>query len=47
MKEIVNYNLEYGIVACFTRSFDDSHIENNRIHLMSSICFLINKKLKK
>jgi len=30
----VNYNI---IFACFARSFDDSHIKNKKIHLVSSV----------
>ena len=31
---------DYAIIASFGRSFDSSHIENNRIHLISSIFLL-------
>lgn len=35
-----NNNTRFGIIASFTRSFDSSHIETNRIHLISSICLI-------
>jgi mRNA deadenylase 3'-5' endonuclease subunit Ccr4 len=30
----------FVIIGTFTRSFDTSHINNNRIHLISSICLI-------
>ena len=30
----------FGILANFTRSFDNYHNENDRIHLISSICLI-------
>lgn len=34
-----NIQKDFLILGCFTRSFDESHIKNNRIHLISSIFF--------
>ena len=31
---------DFGILANFTRSFDNYHNENDRIHLISSICLI-------
>ena len=42
-----NNTKEFAIVASFARSFDNSHKENNRIHLISSICLLSENKLTK
>ena len=42
-KSIRNYstnNNNFAIIASLARSFDTSHIENNRIHLISSIFLL-------
>ena len=42
-KGLRNYstnNNSFGIIASLARSFDASHIENNRIHLISSIFLL-------
>ena len=35
-----NNNTRFGIIASFKRSIDSSHIETNRIHLISSICLI-------
>lgn len=35
------------IVACFTRSFDKSHIDNNKIHLISSVIQINTDEIKK
>ena len=35
----------FAIVGSFTRSFDTSHKENNRIHLISSICLIKQKEM--
>jgi len=35
------------IFACFTRSFDESHIKNNKIHLISSVIYNNNLDLSK
>lgn len=35
---IQNDNIKFAILANFTRSFDKSHIDSNRIHLISSVC---------
>lgn len=36
---------EFAIIGSFTRSFDTSHKENNRIHLISSICLIKQKEI--
>lgn len=35
----------FAIIGSFTRSFDTSHNENNRIHLISSICLIKQKEM--
>ena len=30
----------FAVVACFTRSLDEFHLKNERVHLISSICLL-------
>ena len=37
----------YAIICSFSRSFDTSHIEQNRIHLISSIFLLDSNYFKK
>nr|YP_010561569.1 hypothetical protein OSR58_mgp21 [Ganoderma flexipes]UYX56940.1 hypothetical protein [Ganoderma flexipes] len=36
---------QFAIIGSFTRSFETSHKENNRIHLISSICLIKQKEM--
>ncbi len=38
-KKIFNEVNENIILACFARSYDDSHIKNKKIHLVSSVVY--------